>query len=54
MPVSWNRQPAAITTSESCSLMPCCATITGSTPPRTSSRNSRSAMFSTILMCTQE
>ncbi len=54
MPVSWNRQPAAITTSASCSFMPCWDTITGSTPPRTSRRNSRSAMFSTILMCTQE
>ena len=33
MPVSWKRQPAAITTSESCAFMPCCETITGSTPP---------------------
>ena len=54
MPVSWNRQAAAITTSASRALMPWSATIAGSTPARLSSRNSRSAMLTTICTCTQE
>src|ERR671914_1577286 len=54
MPVSWNRQAAAITTSASRGLISCWDTIAGSTPPRLSSRNRRSAMFTTIWMCTQE
>ena len=54
MPVSWNRQAAAITTSASRAFMPWLVTIAGSTPPRFSRRNSRSAMFTTIWMWTQE
>ncbi len=54
MPVSWNRQAAAITTSASRAFMPCEVTMAGSTPPRLSSLNSRSAMFTTIWMWTQE
>src|SRR3954453_13279417 len=54
MPVSWNRQAAAITTSASRALMPCWLTIAGSTPPRFRSRNSRRAMLTTIWMGTQE
>ncbi len=54
MPVSWNRQAAAITTSASRTFMPWVVTIAGSTPPRFSRRNSRSAMFTTIWMWTQE
>ena len=54
MPVSWNRHAAAITTSASRAFMPCVVTIAGSTPPRFSRRNSRSAMFTTIWMWTQE
>ncbi len=54
MPVSWNRHAAAITTSASRGVISCWETIAGSTPARLSSRNSRSAMFTTIWMCTQE
>src|SRR5919106_3621997 len=54
MPVSWKRQAAAITTSASRGLIPCWLTIAGSTPARPSSRNSRSAMLTTIWMWTQE
>src|SRR4051812_15181010 len=54
MPVSWKRQPAAITTSASRRPMPWSATVAGSTPARDSRRNSRSAMLTTIWMCTQE
>ena len=45
---------AAITTSASRTPIPCWVTIAGSTPPRFSSRNSRSAMLTTIWMWTQE
>src|SRR5918997_6499842 len=54
MPVSWNRHAAASTTSASRGVISCWDTIAGSTPPRLSSRNRRSAMFTTIWMCTQE
>jgi hypothetical protein len=54
IPVSWNMQPAAITTSESCSRSPWVPTIAGSTPARASNRKSRRAMLSTIRTCTQE
>src|SRR5918997_2781120 len=54
MPVSWNRQAAAITTSASHGFIWCWDTIAGSTPERFSRRNRRSAMFTTIWTCTQE
>ena len=54
MPVSWNRQAAAITTSASRAFMPWVETMAGSTPARLSSRNRRSAMLATIWMWTQE
>src|SRR5829696_4143531 len=54
MPVSWKRHAAAITTSASRAFISCWVTIAGSTPPRFSSRNSRSAMFTTIWMWTHE
>src|SRR3954451_22346537 len=54
MPVSWKRQPAAITTSASRRPRPWVVTIAGSTPARESRRNSRSAMLTTIWTCTQE
>jgi hypothetical protein len=54
MPVSWKRHAAAITTSASRAFIPCWVTIAGSTPPRFRRRKSRSAMFTTIWICTQE
>src|ERR687895_223276 len=54
MPVSWKRQAAAITTSASRGFISCWETIAGSTPARFMSRNRRSAMLTTIWMCTQE
>src|SRR3954447_15469516 len=54
MPVSWNRQAAAITTSASRAFIPCWETIAGSTPARVSRRKSRSAMLATICTWTHE
>src|SRR4051794_11996669 len=54
MPVSWNRQAAAITTSASRAFMPWSATMAGFTPARFSSRNRRSAMLATIWTWTHE
>src|ERR671918_1991559 len=54
MPGSWKRQAAAITTSASRGFMSCSVTIAGSTPALFKSRKSRSAMLTTIWMCTQE
>src|SRR3954468_11343277 len=54
MPVSWNRQAAAITTSASRAFIPCWETIAGSTPARLSRRNSRRAMLATICTWTHE
>src|SRR5918999_400009 len=54
MPVSWKRQAAVITTSASRFPIRGSETISGLTPARVSGRNSRSAMFTTIWMCTHE
>ena len=55
MPVSWNMQPAAITTSASCAAHPVVGRPWRARPRRApSSRKSRSAMLSTIRTCTHE
>ncbi len=54
MPTSCSIAAAAMTTSASRSVIEWSATITGSTPRRNSNRERRSAMFTTIWMCTQE
>ena len=54
IPTQCNKQAAAITTSASRSLIPKSATTLGVTPRLNRSRASRSAMFRTIWMWTQE